>query len=60
MVGVERPAERVRSRRIELAEVAAEREDLRIGELLAADAEHQVLEPRCAHLREPLRLEWAD
>ena len=50
MVGEERPAERIRSGRIELAEVAAEGEHLRVCELLAAHADHQVLEPGGAKL----------
>ena len=57
MVGEERPSQRVRAGRVELAEVAAEREQLRVGELLAADADHQVLEPRRTDLREELRLD---
>jgi hypothetical protein len=55
MVGEERPAERVRPGRIELAEVAAEREDLRVGELLVPEAQHEMLEPRGADLSENLR-----
>ena len=50
MVGKERAPQRVRPRRVELAEVAAEREQLRIGEALAADSDHHVLEPRRPNL----------
>jgi hypothetical protein len=52
MVGEERPAERIGSGRIELAEIAAEGEHLRVGKLLAAKAQHEVLEPCRANLRE--------
>jgi hypothetical protein len=55
MVGEERPAERVGAGRIELAEVPAEGEHLRVGELLAPEAQHQVLEPRGADLGEDFR-----
>src|SRR5688572_23425185 len=52
MVGEERPAERIWPRRVELAEVAAEGEHLRVGELLAAEADHQVLQPGFADFSE--------
>jgi hypothetical protein len=55
MIGKERAPERVGPRRIKLAEVAAEGEELRIGELLAAEAQHHVLEPRGTDLRAELR-----
>jgi hypothetical protein len=52
MLGEERLAIRVGPRRVELAEVPAEREELRVGELLAAEAQHEVLEPRASNLIE--------
>jgi hypothetical protein len=55
MIGEERPAQRVGAGRVELAEVAAEGEHLRVGELLAPPAQHEVLQPRRADARENLR-----
>src|SRR5260221_14492875 len=45
----------VRSGRVELAEELAERHQLRIGERLSAKAQHQVIEPGLADLRENFR-----
>ena len=48
MVGQERLAVGVRPGWIEIAEAPGERHQLRIGELLAAEAEHEMLEPGLA------------
>src|SRR5207245_4544686 len=55
MLGQEGLAVGIRPRRIELAEELAEREQLRIGEPLAAKAQHEMIEPGPADLRESLR-----
>src|SRR5438105_15922167 len=48
-------AVRIRPGRIELAEQPAELEHLRIGELLAAEADHQIVEPSFTYGRERIR-----
>jgi len=50
---------RVRPGRIELAEKPAEREELRVGKLLAAKADHQMIEPGPADLGEGRRRQRA-
>src|SRR6266853_2551276 len=52
MLGEERLAVRVRPGRIEFAEQPAEGNQLRIGELLATEAEHEVIEPSLADFGE--------
>src|SRR5205814_7233997 len=51
----ERLAVRIRPGWIELAEAAAEREELRVGEALAAETQHQELVPRFLYRGERFR-----